>query len=956
MSRTSIGALVLALVATLWFLAGLPDSVDIAPPVNELPSALQPLNAIEPLDLQYHPGLKTQRVGQHYLSLIGGTFEQRFNIDLCQVTLRGVKTPEYKQGIPKASKYMYVGLSLAQIQARDSSYTDKTKLIDDVRAPILDQPNTAYDLPGFAIKGDKNQSYNIKLIEKNMSLITDSIALDYIDANEDAVANMVKHAFVSNDNFTVVLKKQTDYYCDIGQFTVDVYRHQAQAEKLVYYLDDTADINSELKQSKVIAGHYPPPSITKYGVQSLVENMTACQQIKEIKGQWTFASRYHYNSQTPLDDFDPIQSKHCQKVLATFYHTPAGNVVRKRAHKLFNYAKPLIAITGEGLVDVSAQFNKRPVMIEHSPLSLYQNILMAYDDLNKKSVWHKVYQGKASFVLPALAKQTNVYVLGKDIQVSGTKILAQSKQCFKSLCDASSDVMKLSLAATTRAVTITASGIKQTVPLLQQNVVQLGDKPSIQHAICNDECKAQKADRVSADHDTKFTVVDRNNETLTIDDAPHLLAPRGGRVNSSMANKVQLTIDKQAHKRLQDILDEYMLDSELEAKFATLTMVNAQGEILALAQTPQLKNDTNFERAGYEQAYRPFDSPLTFKAAYHDGSSNYVSGSVMKLLSSLLITNELGAEHPFIKGLTSKQWYKLRHQTQMNPKMPCYPSIDARCAKKHIKNFIGPRGIYTIDNHSNQQSYGLKQALRDSRNSYFAFMVSKVGNEPLYNQQAFGKDGFSQSSKLRHFVSQFGFYAPLKLDAGLLGEDINSTVFITPASELSYKKEEQFWRGAVGEQNKVTALQVAQFTLAIANEKLIPLSLLKSLDDKKANINPQVLNIKPESYNFVQDAMALAGGNYNSIKSLPEGISFYAKSGTGEITAKNKHSKSLNNVWMTSYIHPDSPIVLTCQIASVKGVSTLCAKLIEKVFSNADKIPALKLVTPPQQQGKPNDA
>jgi len=947
MTRITTLSILLAFAATLWFWQGLPEPIDIPSPAKELPLALQHLNVEQSLDLQYHSGVKSEQIGNQQLTLIGGVFEQRFSVDLCSMAVRGKRTAKNKKGTFKGTKYLYVGLDLPQIKSRFKvSDNINENLIKYVRNPLLDQPNTDFDLPGFAIKSDEHESYTITKIE-DINLMADSFMF------EERHAEVVKHAFISNEDFTIVLHKKKLLNCELGQFTFDIYRHSDTGDTLVYYLDDITDLNSELVKGVVTAGNYTPTSNTKYGVQSLVQQMTACKQIRTEGGEWQYASRYHYNEQAPADGFSPIPTKHCQKVLATFYHTPAGNVVRKRAQKLENYEKPLIAISGENLVDVTVTHNQQPIAFEQGNLSLYQNLLVSNEDVGNKAVWHKVYQNKATFKFPLFTEQTSVYVLGDNIKVVGTRVLEKSEQCFKSLCDKKSSVMRLELAASKNEVSITATGIQQSIPLLKQNIAQLDDKPSIQHARCNSECQAQRDESLSISPDVIFSVVDRNSEPLVVTDIPHLLAPRGGRVNASMGDKVQLTIDKITQKAVQSVLENYMDNANLEAKFATLSLVNAQGEILALAQTPGMQENTNYDREGYKQSYRPFDSPLTFKAAYHDGGSHFVSGSVMKLLSALLVAHELGVDHPFIKGLSYNEWYQQRNKTQMDPKLGCYPTFEGKCVRGSISNFIGNTGLYTIENHHKKSNYGLKQAVRDSLNTYFSFMVNKVADEPIYYQQAYGKYGYNKSSKLRGFVSKFGFYSPLKLDAGLLGGNVRNTVFYAPASQLNYTNKQQFWRAAVGEQNRVTALQVAQFTLAIANEKLTALTLLKSIDDETAKLEKLALNIKPEAFTLVQDAMKLAAQNYSSIKSLPDGISLFAKSGTGEIGEKNKYGKSLNNVWMTAYLHPESPVVMTCQIVKVRGDSTLCAQLINQLIANADKIPALRL-TSAQQEGIKN--
>lgn len=932
MIRINTISILLAFLATLWFWKGIPETIDIPSPPKELPLELQLLNAVQPLNLQYKSGITSERIGSKQLTLIGGEFEKRFTV--CSIPVKG------RSNEISSTRFLYVGLDLGQLKSRDVDFNVKDTFIAAVKDPLLDQSNSQFDLPGFALKSYGDNNYTIFNIE-NSQLVLDSLVF------EDDKTGFIKHSFISNNDFTVVITKNEHSPCEAEQFTFDIYRHSATTNKFVYFIDDITNENGALVKGVIESGDYAKSNETKFGIQSLVEQMKVCEQIKFQHDEWQYASRYHYNNQVVNDGFSPVQSEHCQKVLATFYHTPAGNVVRKRALKTTTYEKPMIAITGKNLVDVSVFHNDNPVAFEQGSLSLYQKLLFSNEDVNNKNIWHKIYQSKATFILPPTTSATNFYVLGDNIQVFGANVISTTDQCFESLCDKKSSVTKLRLAASNNPIRISATGINQSIPLLKQNLAQLDAKPSIQHTSAKIDHNSLDSDNPVESSNVTFSVVDRNNEKLTVTDIPHLLAPRGGRINASMGNTVQLTIDKMSQLAVQKVLENYMASADLNAKFATLSLVNAKGEILALAQTPQVDENINYEREGYKQSYRPFDSPLTFNAAYHDGSNHYVSGSVMKLLSALLIANELGVNHPFIKGISYNEWFKQRKKTQMNPKLWCYPTYKDSCIKDSIKNFRGVFSYSTISKYHKDLPYGLKEALRDSLNSYFAFMVSKVADEPLYHQQAFGDSSFKDSSKLRDFVSKFGFYSPLKLDAGLLGNHVRNTVFYAPESQLNYNKKIQLWRAAVGEGNIVTALQVAQFTLAIANEELIPLSLMKSLDGIEGQHKSKALPIKPEVFSLVQEGMKLAAKSYSSIKNLPDDVSLYAKSGTGEIGEKDKFGKSLNNVWMTAYLHPESPVVMTCQIVKVKGVSKLCAELINNLIAHADEIPALGLIQSP---------
>lgn len=940
MNRIITLSCLLACALTYLFWQEVPTRSDIHTPQANIPKQLTMLSPDEPIDLSYTAGLRTLELGAKKVFLIGGVLEKQFTVSMCDQRILN------KKGRFAGTNPLYFGLSKQQIE-KDEFYTQS--LVKKIANPIFDSPKSAFDLPGLVIVGNNSHEYIVQELEDIETMV------DGFEGGE-RISDFGNYALVSNQLFTVLIQKHLST-CkgegDFGHFTFDIYKHRSDLNALKYFIANITDSSIPLLNGTVAANKFEETKKAteiKYGIQSLFEQMQQCEQAKIIDHKWWFASRYHYSEDTVVDGLTPIKSAHCKKVLATFYHTPAGNVLKQRAAQLFKYSKPMAAIATNDSANLSAFHNNYPIPFEQKALSLYQDILIDKQDLDQTWLWHKSYKDRVLFKFEPSELNKTLYVFGDNIVVSGADIISQSNQCFEHLCAQEQSVKRIVVGPSINGVKVTIKGASQQTPLLQQNVAQLSDGPSIQHLACGQDCEQQKSQSVDGDKAARFNVYDRNKVLLTIKDIPHLLAPNGGRINASMGKNITLSIDKHTQLDVQQVLDEYMLENEIDARFATLTLVNSTGEILALAQTPSLPTDVNFQREGYTQSYKPASSPLTFKAGYHDGGSGYVSGSVLKILSALFIANELGVDHEYVEGLSFDDWNSIISKTAMDPKQGCFPVINGNCSRRSIRNYIGERGIDSIKMHHDNQKYGLKTAVRDSLNTYFAFMLDSIEQKPVFAHQAFGIRSYLPTSKWRDFVSHFGFYAPLALDAGLLTTNITNTIFYAPPSKLrygvDYQADDQLWRAAVGEQTLVTALQVAQFTLAIANEKLTKLSLLQSVDNREAVTIQSDLPVKKEAFRLVQEAMAMAADGYKSVKSLPKDVQFFAKSGTGEIGGEDENGRTRNNVWMTSYIHTDDPVIVTCQITYVRGKSTLCAEVLERLYAKADQIPALKVAAP----------
>ncbi|MDT0604315.1 penicillin-binding transpeptidase domain-containing protein [Thalassotalea castellviae] len=899
--------LVITLTAATWFWAGKPTANTTLLTHIELPASLQKINQNHTLPLQYQSGHNELWFDDARLITLGGQFQQEYKIDICEQR-RFLLPPNI------APKPLFVGLDFSQIQSLlHNEKKFKSQIHDYLHGPILDKSGSDEDLPGVIISSE--YGFSIKAIEQ-VKVITDTQRDDFTE-----------FAFVSNDKFTLVLqqidKKTNKLGCTLGILSIRVYKHSLHANIMHYWLND----NNNWIKGNVKEGLYPAQNQMKYGIQSLNQYMQQCGLMKLDGDRWQFASRYFYTEKLTSGQFNAEKSAHCQKVLAAFYHTPAGEVLRNRALATEEIAKSIAAVALPADVNVKAFSGVQPVKLSLGDISNYQDLF--YRDSNHQSlIWHKVLKEQVSFSFNAPGKAFYLYVLGRDVTITGATFLETSDQCIKGLCQQAGDVTLYYLKPTSSKVSIKANGVRQALsPILKKRTIKLGEKPSL-HAF---------NDTTDNGGEEKFSVVDRNGKKLETKDIPHLLAPYAGRINRSMGNNIMLTIDKAMQNVVSQKLNEYINAMDEKPSFATVSVANANGELLVLAQTPQASNETNYQRAGYIQATKPIHSPLTFLAAYHDDSQRFVSGSVFKLLSALLIAEKLGGNHPMVKGLTFEGWKKAQGETLMNPELGCFPTQQESCVANGLSNFIfngEKQTIYnrTYDREGNlkhsSSAYGLKEAIRDSLNTYFAFMVNKVAKEPFYWQSAFGNDGYANTSPLRQFISQFGFYKPLRLDAGLLGDAALNSVLNVPASKLRhYNVESQFWRAAVGEQNRVTALQVAQFTLAIAKQRLVPLSLLKSVDGRQAKVSTNPINVKQKSFELVQEAMLLAGKNYKALKELPFDI--YAKSGTGEISRKH------NNAWMTAYVNRQNPVVITCQIGQVTGTGgDLCGRLIAELLKS----------------------
>lgn len=905
-----------------------PPQYDL-PKQTRLPEALATLNQHHSFDFRAHTKHKLHpTAGPLVLSFLGQVVA-RYEIDLCE------QSSGYKGGIYD----LFVGLSRAQINTRlDSKRQGSVKNINSfLRNPVYDTPEVD-DLPGVVIEGTLS---NLSLTAMETDVLVHS-DIDDRHVNRYGLASNAHYSLLITTNRDQSLRDQAGA-CKIGSvLSITVYEKR-ESEALANVL-----VGGELYQ--VVADHYPATDDPHlFDVQKLNDAMQGCDMlVKDADGIWHFASRWTFvdiergqSEKIPSSQRSPL----CQKVLASFYHTPAGKVLRQRIRLLNRSSSPVVAVAvGKG-IGVSAFQNSLPVPATQATLSTYQTLLYTHNySVTAEPLWHKVIEPPSTpvqFVLRNSSEEVfEVYLVGRNAKVNGAQVLAKQARCPDAMCPQADDVLWLKLKAKPNTqVVISLSGVPQTMSLLKQKVIALDAVPQISEVLGHDR-RAKGTSEA-----TVFSVTDRSGKPLSPSDIPELLAPYGGRITASsgFGQTIQLTIDKSLQANLLQLLSSELAQLDEKPKgVASLLVMNGDGDVLAAVQQHADQRNSsgmNLAREGYEQSYKPGTHWLTFAAGKHDGSARYTSGSTAKLITSALLIETLGVDHPLISGKTLNEW-RAPGLEGFDPRFSCYPVSHDTCGSNALNNFAGEGGRHTLFNRAKryrERRYGLDQALRDSLNSYFAALTSTVAQESVYGHYSFGAAAYSDTSPLRDMARRFGFYQPLYLDGGLLDGALmkGSVLEISPSRYGFYRSFSQLLRAAVGEQTVVTPLHISQLTLAIAQGERVQPRVIKAVDGRLSKRVAFPLGLKPETLPRLRAAMRFSAQDYHSFAASDSLGGIYAKTGTGEVS-----QGGVNNAWTTAFRYQDNhanPLVVTCFMQQVKGNSSLCARVVARAMAALDR-------------------
>jgi len=375
-----------------------------------------------------------------------------------------------------------------------------------------------------------------------------------------------------------------------------------------------------------------------------------------------------------------------------------------------------------------------------------------------------------------------------------------------------------------------------------------------------------------------------------------------------------------------------------EVRIASLVVMDAdQGDILAVVNSPEPPPGAVWSDLYSFAAGQPRRSPLRIWAWQHDGGAWQAAGSTFKLVDALLLERE--ARHrpelaAALAGLSADemaQW-PLAQSYDFGADAACYPAHASGCAawarqpgqrydrpeSAVVHNFRGAAGAETPlerMSRARDERYGLAQALRDSLNTWFAWLVETTDATLLDDPTAAGlatvraltPNALRGVRPLLDLAAELGFGASENLDGGLLPAGLieSGDVLQTTASSLDpITSRAQVRLAALGFRMQATPLQLAEIAAAIASGRRVTPRLLLEVNGRPAPAaNGTALGIATER---IKDGMArvaldgtaqaaFAGARFDAIRPL-----LRVKTGTADLD----EAGTVHNAWLTGWLEP----------------------------------------------------
>ncbi len=374
------------------------------------------------------------------------------------------------------------------------------------------------------------------------------------------------------------------------------------------------------------------------------------------------------------------------------------------------------------------------------------------------------------------------------------------------------------------------------------------------------------------------------------------------------------------------------------ARVAGLIVLDAdRGDILAVASSPEPPQGAAWTDLYSFALGQPRRGPLRIHAWQHDGGGLYPAGSAFKLVDALLLERE-ATRRPelaaLLAGLSGPEWAQspLAQAYDFAADAACYPAHAAGCApwarrpgerydrpaRPAVHNFRGAAGMQTLLERMQRQGddrYGLAQALRDSLNTWFAWLVETTDatllDDPaapgLAGARALTPNALRKARPLLAMAAGLGFGATQDLDGGLLpaGVIASGDVLRTTASALDpITSRAEVRLAALGFRMQVTPLQLAEVATAIATGRQTAPRLLAELNGRPAD-EPEgaalgiVTDRIRQGMQLVVSAgtarAAFADPRFDTIR--PH---LYAKTGTADLD----ETGAVQNAWLVGWLEP----------------------------------------------------
>lgn len=400
-------------------------------------------------------------------------------------------------------------------------------------------------------------------------------------------------------------------------------------------------------------------------------------------------------------------------------------------------------------------------------------------------------------------------------------------------------------------------------------------------------------------------------------------------------------------------------DPHREVRVASLVALDAdRGDILAVIDSPEPPQGVTWADLYHFAIGQPRRSPLRIWAWQHDGGRLHPAGSAFKLVDALLLEQEatrrpeLAATLAGPSGADWAQW-PLARTYDFAPDAACYPARAAGCApwarrpavrydgpaRPAVHNFRGATGAQTLlermQRHGDAR-YGLAQALRDSLNTWFAWLVEATDatllDDPaapgLASVRALTPDALRGARPLLDIAARLGFGVARDLDGGLLpaGSIEPGDLLRTTASTLDpITSRTEVRLAALGFRMQVTPLQLAEVAAAIATGRRVAPRLLAELNGRPAG-DPEgaALGIATDrirqGLRLVASAgtarAAFADPRFDRLRPF-----LYVKTGTADLD----ETGTVQNAWLVGWLEPGAlpgesrRLAFACLISHVAG-------------------------------------
>lgn len=729
----------------------------------------------------------------------------------------------------------------------------------------------------------------------------------------------------------------------------------------------------------------------------------------DIQAAWAFEGWQHLtNSQQERDIhkrlYSPMVGLYVRKQVASY------NKRRLMAAIRFDQTSQRELLTQQGIsVRTSLPDYVAPLPLGSTmPLlagQLSLGLNAVYGQWHRSSYWpqgsDRRHQIKFTVPLRKPAERTdrlNLIVMGGDLRVTGGTIVKTKKLCPANLCRAKANVQQISIKPKV-GVKVINLGLKpldfaDIAGLYRDEFYHIEMKG--EHLIWNDFYSSQfnkpRADVKLRDRNNKPLLDSLQHSTKSLDetglisllgvDKRHESGLWGmlARLAEHDINEVdaKLSLDLELQTAAQQLLEQHTqatLPAKLNKKrISSLILMDAfNGEILAAAGTPSVDPMKNWGELVNQDALSYGASPLRVRAWQHDGKSLHAAGSTFKLITALAL-EQVSTQDPDIEqllvGLTPtelNQYARAKHYP-FNANATCYPADSVYCRwgnyykdSKRYRPAISNHGVKGLFveiptdefNKHNDDVYGLSQAIRDSMNSWFGFLVdlsdqTLLGNANIAgiaHTKAFTANALSTARPVTMVMNKLGFEQSFLLDGGLLPRNYrwrNTDVLKTAQSQSDDVNDRlQVLMQSIGLRMQVTPLQMAVVAASIAQEQQVKPRLLTQLNSNTAK--PTVFEPLGINTSRIKQGMKWVPENGSAKKAFSAKTPamamirqhLYTKTGTAPMSKQS----SLNTAWLVGWLDAgvleqyDNPIAFACMVSHSEHTGgKTCGALVAELF------------------------